>query len=110
MKELTDAFNGVIAERDALQKRITELEASNTDLRTALERAVTVINFYSDPQTYFAMSIIADRPCGEFVTDYEELSGELGHPDGSPWQKPGKRARVSLTDLRAVLEANRGKG
>lgn len=52
--------------------------------------------FYADPETYFAISMLPDRPCGEFVDDFETLEGALGHPDGGKWVKPGKRAREAL--------------
>jgi len=61
-------------------------------------RLVEALEFYADPETYFAISFLYDPPCGEFADDFEELSGELGHPDGSEWTKPGKRARAALRD------------
>lgn len=56
------------------------------------------LEFYADPETYFAIGFFPDHPCGEFDEDFEELSGDLGHPDGTPWVKPGKRARQALRD------------
>lgn len=54
-------------------KRIAELEAA--------------LLFYAQPETYFAISFIPDRPCGMFADDFEETS--LG-------PKPGKLARQVL--------------
>jgi hypothetical protein len=60
------------------------------------DRMREALEFYADPETYFGVAFMADRPCGDFVEDFEELTGELGHPDGGAWEKPGKRARAAL--------------
>ena len=53
-----------------------------------LERTlVEALAFYADIETYFAIGFFPDRPCGEFMTDFEKT--DLGH-------KPGKRARKAL--------------
>ena len=76
-------------EEHALHNIINSIKAERDRLREALE-------FYADPETYFGVAFMADRPCGDFVEDFEELTGELGHPDGGSWEKPGKRARAAL--------------
>lgn len=58
-----------------------------SDLTRELEEARDVIEFYANPETYFAVSFIGDPPCGEFVEDISET--HLG------W-KPGRRARAFL--------------
>ncbi len=60
-------------------------------LRAALE-------FYANPETYFGIGFFPDSPSGEFIEDFEELTGGLGHPDGGEWVKPGKRARAALSE------------
>lgn len=62
---------------------IHDLTRDNEELRKALE-------FYADPETYFAIGFFPDRPCGEFVKDFDDQGPELGH-------KPGVRARAALT-------------
>jgi hypothetical protein len=57
----------------------------------------TALRFYADPDTYFAIAFLPDPPCGDFMDDFEELDGDLGHPGGGSWIKPGKRARQALT-------------
>lgn len=57
-----------------------ELEAEVTRLRDALD-------FYADPETYFAVAFLGDPPCGPFLEDFSET--ELG-------RKPGNVARVVL--------------
>jgi len=59
-------------------------------LRAEIERLEEALVFYADPQTYFAIAFIPDRPCGEFEDDFEDCSAvNLGN-------KPGKRARAAL--------------
>ncbi len=81
----------------------------------ALERARAVreaLEFYADPETYFAIGFFPNPPNGDFMDDFEELEGELGHPDGSTWVKPGKRARAALArlDLSTVAPAKADAG
>lgn len=60
------------------------------------EALAGALEFYADPNTYIAIGFLPDPPCGDFMDDFEELEGELGHPDGGTWTKPGKRARAAL--------------
>jgi hypothetical protein len=54
------------------------------------ERILSVLQFYGDPETYFAIGFFPDRPCGDFIEDFSET--ELGF-------KPGKRAREAMEVL-----------
>jgi hypothetical protein len=54
----------------------------------ALLEIAKTLCFYADPQTYFAIGILPDPPCGEFIHDCDD-TGELG-------VKPGKRAREAI--------------
>ena len=65
---------------------IDKLKADNERLREALE-------FYADPETYFAVAFMADRPCGEFADDRSEVTREI---DGQCVYVPGQRARTTL--------------
>lgn len=51
------------------------------------------LKFYADPDTYFAIGIFPDRPCGEFIEDFSEVKDCHGFDT----VKPGKRARAALT-------------
>lgn len=57
--------------------------------------------FYADPETYFAIAFVYDRPCGDFSDDESESDSELGI-------RHGKRARAALATLdprsAAILE------
>lgn len=70
------------------------------DRLEAAERRVqgleSALRFYADPDTYFAIGVMGDPPCGEFLDDFENLGGEGNLED---W-KPGKRARSVLSEPR----------
>lgn len=68
-----------VARRDYEQK-LLRLETQTNDMQEVLE-------FYADPETYFAIGFIPDRPCGSFIEDASET--HLGN-------KPGKLAREVL--------------
>lgn len=50
-------------------------------------RHLEAVEFYADPDTYFAIGIFPDPPCGDFIEDFSET--ELGY-------KPGRMAREAL--------------
>lgn len=52
-----------------------------------LKKLIEALEFYADPDTYFAIGFLPDRPCGEFINDGSET--DLGI-------KPGKKARKVL--------------
>lgn len=59
-------------------------------LRADLARAEEALAFYADPETYFAIGFFPDRPCGEFIEDFDE---NYVHDDMDGF-RPGKRARA----------------
>jgi len=54
-----------------------------------IERLLDVLTFYADPEIYFAIGFFPDRPCGDFINDFDET--HLGY-------KPGKKARDALEE------------
>lgn len=64
--------------------------AALCDLVERLEKA---LEFYADPNSYFAIGFLPDRPCGEFMEDFDECWDE--HIEDTVI-KPGKRARQAL--------------
>ena len=50
------------------------------------------LGFYADPDSYFAVAILADRPAGEFADDFgpDDEFPDYGRP------MPGKLARDAL--------------
>jgi hypothetical protein len=69
---------------ETLNSYIAAVQKSYPDILDAL-------HFYADPETYFAISLIPDPPCGDFIEDFSETP-ELG-------MKPGKKAREVLNVL-----------
>ena len=66
--------------------------------RKALTIAVKALQFYADAETYLAIGFLPDRPCGEFMKDFERTP-DLGY-------KPGKRARKAFEKLAKLFEEN----
>lgn len=56
--------------------------------------AKKALEFYADPDSYFAIGFIPDRPCGEFIEDFDEQEDEQGTS-----ARPGKRARMALLEI-----------
>jgi len=57
-----------------------------------LNALVEVVAFYADPETYDAIAIVVDRPCGEFGDDFSD-NNDYDYP------KPGKLARDTFEAL-----------
>lgn len=58
-------------------------------------KAFEALEFYADPDSYFAIGFIADPPCGEFIEDGEYFREDTLVDEDTPharW-RPGKRAR-----------------
>jgi hypothetical protein len=51
------------------------------------------LEFYADPETYFAIGFFPDPPNGPFMDDFSATSLR---------QKPGKRARKALRDAEKI--------
>ena len=82
LKPMPEGFDPFAQTREDLRLLLAE----RMDLREALA-------FYADPETYFAIAVLADRPCGEFADDFSEVWWE---PARGMEEKPGKRAREVL--------------
>jgi hypothetical protein len=57
---------------------------------------IEALKFYADPDTYFAIGMFGDAPCGPFLDDFENVGGEGNLEDF----RPGKRARAALDAAR----------
>lgn len=60
-------------------------------------KLVDTLAMYADPETYHAMMIIFDPPCGVFKGDFGPQS-EHEHPDYED-DMPGKAARAVIKEL-----------
>jgi hypothetical protein len=58
----------------------------------AFDKAIEALAFYANPESYHAISIFGDRPCGEFADDMDENHGF----DLYDRPMPGSRAREAL--------------
>ena len=69
------------------------------DCELTREQAIDIVEaltFYANPETYFAIGFLPDRPCGEFADDVSDT----GEPYG--W-RPGAKAREAIGKLRDEL-------
>ena len=83
----------VLAENASFIKLFEKLSQDDEKVRIigVLNKA---LQFYADPGTYFAIFMMPDPPCGEFIND---LSDDHGHRelDGDRY---GKTARAALRE------------
>jgi hypothetical protein len=62
--------------------------------KKALGIALDALQVYADPETYYAIAIMADRPAGDFADDFSKVPGS--------WYNrpmPGKTARAAFAKL-----------
>lgn len=71
----------------------------------AYEQVLSAVAFYADPESYHAIAVLPDPPCGEFWEDFGE---DHGHPDYDR-PMPGKRARAAMRAWSAATH-NDGSG
>lgn len=58
---------------------------------------VEALEFYADPDSYFAIAFMFDRHCGEFADDFDEEFDQELFDYGRPM--PGAKARKTLQPL-----------
>lgn len=78
-------------------ERVTSLEAERDKWHDIAINLAEAVAFYADPDSYFALMITADRPCGAFADDVSEDETYGRH-------MPGAKARAALA--LAVLKEN----
>lgn len=81
------------AENDALGNQMSMM--SDTIVR--YERA---LEFYANPNTYYAVMFVWDPPCGAFIEDFSEDHGEPFYDR----PMPGKTARATLAAVQVSEE------
>lgn len=76
------------------QKEIARLHGEHAGkifrINEVCEEMVLALEFYADPETWIAVGLFPDPPCGEIMNDFSETS----YGD-----KPGKRARMALGEF-----------
>ena len=73
---------------------VPESKENVEEMKEVLGLLIDAVWFYANPQTYFAIALLKDEPCGEFASDFDETY--LGY-------KPGKRARDTLDRAEALV-------
>ena len=66
------------------------------ELEKALKIALSALEFYQDPESYFAVAVMGDRPCGEFADDFGFVNKDWG------W-RPGQVARRAFKKVGKVV-------
>lgn len=87
------------ARADAAEARVRSLETDVVLYKRAADDdkgpLLGALEFYADPETWFAVALFPDHPCGEIVDDFSDTEA-LG-------EKPGKRAREALEAFRTRI-------
>lgn len=70
---------------------------------------IEALEFYADPDSYFALMVVPDHPCGEFAYDSSRLTDEetqyyTDYRDGQEYH--GKRAREALATWRKAVSGD----
>ena len=72
------------------------MTAVERQLRTALGTAMLALDYYANPDTYAAIALLPDPPCGDFIHDVSK-AGDYGR------RMPGKMARRALGKINKIL-------
>jgi hypothetical protein len=80
---------------DALNEKLKRLQKENRKLNMIGSKLIRCLDFYANPETYFAVAFIHDPPSGDFMNDFSKTN--LGY-------KPGKRARKVLDKIMSMYE------
>lgn len=91
-------YEQVIAKHLLLQKTLIAAQKESDQRNQIALALVETLEFYADPDTYFAVSFVPDPPCGAIMRDFSE-SEDYG-------KKPGKRARETIERLNKQLNGS----
>ena len=91
----------------SLKKADAEIERLRTILDVNSSPAVNrqmyeALTFSADPESYFAIGFLPDKPCGDFADDF---SDDHGHEDIKGF-RPGRRARAAIAAMGYRAPAN----
>lgn len=79
-----------------IQKVTIDTQAIRLEnLESQLQKAIEGLEFYADPDTYFAIAFIPDSPCGDFNSDFEIMD-----ENGIEVDRAGKKARRTLNEIK----------
>jgi len=98
---LRDLCRGLLSEIRALDAALAHLLVADTQ-----ELLVQTVQFYGDPESYMAIGFFPDRPCGDFIEDFEDhrrkCSAVVPEPQNGPWSQRRDRETVGLTPREPV--------
>jgi hypothetical protein len=60
-----------------------------------IKKLSAALGFYADPDSYFAIGIFPDHPCGNFINDFDNEHGN----DQYDRPMPGRYARMVLKEI-----------
>lgn len=85
---------------------MTPERKKQAEMLLAAVLVLEAVEFYADPQTYFALAVLADRPAGEFADDHGPLRKEDVWEDyrGDGGAYYGHKARTAVMALRKAFE------
>lgn len=69
-----------------------DLSAMARQLVADVDRFRSALEFYANPDTYFAIGFSSDPPCGPFIDDFDLVTDA----SGAEVERPGKQARAAL--------------
>jgi len=81
-------------QRDLAMQCVCEAEEREQAAHARIEALEAALEFYANPETYHAIAMLGDRPCGEFADDFSE--DEWTKESGYDRPMPGKIARAAL--------------
>lgn len=82
-----------------LERELAASQARVERLQQELNDAVPVIKFYASHETWWAVALMFDPPCGEIMEDFD-----IDESDPHQTPRPGKRARDVLRKYAALAE------
>lgn len=81
--------------RQEMTKLDPEVEKKIEKLEKEREILLETLLFYASWETYFAITVMGDPPCGPFIDDFSDVETEYGF---NTW-RPGRRAREAADKL-----------
>ena len=83
----TEALDGT----DDLRRKIIAATEDAIQQSQRAERLAAALEFYANFETWWAVMLMADRPCGDIMEDFD-----IDPNDSHQLERPGKRARAVL--------------
>jgi hypothetical protein len=99
IKQIRKLANGTLDVEGWGDSAVGDLLKAYDEQRKLLILLADTLSFYADPQTYFAIAFLPDRPNGDFMDDFSDCEDEYGD-----CFKPGKRAREAISKVEEIIK------